>query len=71
MSGTALLFIDVVNHFDFPDGDEILKNARAIGPNLRELKRRARQNGIPVIYVNDNFGRWRSNFIEVLERCLG
>jgi nicotinamidase-related amidase len=70
MSGTALLFIDIVNHFDFPDGDELLKNALAIGPNLRELKRRARQAGVPTIYVNDNFGRWRSNFMEVLERCL-
>ena len=71
MSGTALLFIDIVNHFDFPDGSELLKNALAIAPNLGELKHRARRAGIPTIYVNDNFGRWRSNFLEVLERCLG
>jgi nicotinamidase-related amidase len=24
-----------------------------------------RRNGMPVIYVNDNFGRWQSNFSEV------
>ena len=71
MSGTALLFIDIVNHFDFPDGEDLLKNALAIASNLRELKRRARAAGIPTIYVNDNFGRWRSNFLQVLERCLG
>jgi len=43
MNGTALLFIDVVNHFDFPEGGDLLKNALAIGPNLLELKRRARE----------------------------
>ncbi|MGH8669562.1 MAG: cysteine hydrolase family protein, partial [Burkholderiales bacterium] len=34
------------------------------------LKQRARLVGVPVVYVNDNFGRWRSDFREVLEHCL-
>jgi nicotinamidase-related amidase len=25
---------------------------------------------VPVIYANDNFGRWRSDFREVVEHCL-
>jgi len=25
---------------------------------------------VPAIYVNDNFGQWRSDFRQLLERCL-
>ena len=34
------------------------------------LKQRAKEAGIPVIYVNDNFGRWQSNFNHQVEHCL-
>lgn len=37
---------------------------------LAALKRRAKQAGIPSIYVNDNFGRWQSDFQQVLGHCL-
>jgi nicotinamidase-related amidase len=66
----ALLFIDVINHFEFPDGGDLLRNALPIAPRLRNLKQRARAEGVPTIYVNDNFGRWRSDFAQVLERCM-
>lgn len=66
----ALLLIDVVNHFEFPRGEELLAQARPIAPRIAELKRRARQAGVPSIYVNDNFGRWRSNFQSLLKHCL-
>jgi nicotinamidase-related amidase len=62
--------IDVINHFEFPRGDELFEQARPIAPRIAELKRRARQAGVPVIYVNDNFGRWRSNFQALLKHCL-
>ena len=29
---------------------------------IAALKRRAKEAGVPVVYVNDNFGRWQSNF---------
>lgn len=34
------------------------------------MKTRARAAKIPVIYVNDNFGQWRSDFRQLLDRCL-
>jgi hypothetical protein len=37
---------------------------------LAAFKDRARAAGIPAIYVNDNFGRWQSNFGQLLSRCL-
>ena len=69
-SRAALLLIDVINHFEFPDGSKLLRQAEPIAPRLARLKRRARQAGIPAIYVNDNFGQWRSNAARLLEYCL-
>lgn len=69
-SNAALILVDVINHFEFPDGQALLKNAMLIVPKLARLKERARQAGIPVIYVNDNFGQWRSNASRLLEYCL-
>lgn len=66
----ALLIIDVVNRFDFEDADKLLANARPIAEPLARLAARAREAGVPVVYVNDNFGRWRSDFNKLVERCM-
>ena len=67
---TALLLIDVVNDFEYPGGEPIFRNALPLAGALQRLKARARQAGVPVIYVNDNFGRWQSSFEQLLEHCL-
>lgn len=66
----ALLIIDMINAFDFDGGEAMLPRALAAARATAALKRRARQAGVPVVYVNDNFGRWRSDFHDVLEHCL-
>ena len=68
-SGAALLLIDVINDFDFPQGDQLLRLALPAGENIARLKQRARDAGIPAIYVNDNFGRWRSDFKKIVSHC--
>jgi nicotinamidase-related amidase len=37
--------------------------------NLLRLKRRARKAGVPIVYVNDSFGRWKSDFRRTVEHC--
>jgi nicotinamidase-related amidase len=69
-SRTALLLIDVINHFEFPDGERLLRQALPITPRIERLKARARRNCVPVIYVNDNFGQWRSDVSELVRYCL-
>jgi nicotinamidase-related amidase len=64
---TCLLLIDVINDFEFPRGDELFERARAIAPKIANLKRMTQQAGIPCIYANDNFGRWRSSRVEIVE----
>ncbi|HVV45113.1 MAG TPA: isochorismatase family cysteine hydrolase [Bryobacteraceae bacterium] len=68
-SKAALLLIDVINHFEFPDGERILRQAMPIAPHIARLKVRAREAGIPTIYVNDNFGHWRSEASKLVEYC--
>jgi nicotinamidase-related amidase len=69
-SSVALVLVDVINHFEFPDGTRTLKNSLPLAPRLVRLKARAAKAGIPVIYVNDNFGQWRSDSSKLLEYCL-
>ncbi|MGK4005840.1 isochorismatase family cysteine hydrolase [Sorangium sp. So ce1036] len=69
-SRTALLLIDVINDLDFPAGDRLLAHALPMAHRIRALKRRCRDAGIPAVYVNDNFGRWQSNFQRQIEHCL-
>ena len=66
----ALLIIDVLTTFHFPDGDAILRGALKIRSALVKLKARARSLAIPVLYVNDNFGDWRSEKEVLIGRCL-
>jgi nicotinamidase-related amidase len=68
-SRVALLLIDVINHFDFEGGDALLVAARVMAVRVGRLKARARRLGIPAIYVNDNFGRWRSDFRQLVSHC--
>lgn len=66
----ALLLIDVINDLEFEGGEELLKYALPMAEKIAQLKRRASQAGIPIIYVNDNFGRWQSDFNKLLKHCL-
>lgn len=69
-ANAALILIDMINDLEFPDGAQLLQFAIPAANRIAELKRRAREAEIPVIYVNDNFGRWRSNFHAQIEHCL-
>jgi nicotinamidase-related amidase len=66
----ALLLVDVLTTFQFPDGEEVLQGALRMRDALVRLKTRTRGVGIPVLYVNDNFGDWRSEKEILMGRCL-
>lgn len=69
-SSVALILIDVINDLDFPEAEQMLPSATAMAKQISELKSRAKRQKIPVIYVNDNFGRWRSDFSAQVKHCL-
>ena len=70
IAGSALLLIDVINDLDFPGSDALIAQAEPMALRLAALKRRATAAGVPVIYINDNFGRWRSDFRRTVAHCV-
>jgi nicotinamidase-related amidase len=65
-SSLVLLVIDMINGFDFPNSEPLRRAAEEMAPRIAALAARARACDVPVVYVNDNFGRWRSDFRGVL-----
>lgn len=69
-SPAALLLVDVMNDLEFPGGEELLPHALPMARAIAALKAEARAAGAPCIYANDNFGRWRSDFREIVRHVL-
>src|SRR5688572_31452924 len=68
-NGTALLLIDVINAFAFPGSRPLIRAAEAATPRIASLVRAARESKVPVVYVNDNFGQWVSDFKSTVAEC--
>jgi nicotinamidase-related amidase len=69
-SPVVLLLVDVINDLDFPQNEKLVRESEKLSTRIAGLKHRCRQAGFPTIYVNDNFGKWRSDVSEVLRHCL-
>lgn len=69
-SPVALLLVDVINDLEFAGGDRLLEHALPMARAIAALRVRAREHGVPVVYVNDNFGRWQSDFNRTVEHVL-
>jgi nicotinamidase-related amidase len=69
-SEIALVLVDVINDLEFEGGEKLFRHALPAAKNIAQLKERARSAGVPVIYANDNFGRWRSDFKRIVSHCL-
>ena len=66
----AVLLIDVINAFDFEGSEGLVRAAEQAAPHIDALRTNASKQGVPVIYVNDNFGKWRSDFRATFEACI-
>src|SRR5689334_7562248 len=69
-SPVALLLIDVINDLEFEGAESLLHQALPMAERVAALKVRAKRAHIPVIYANDNFGRWQSDLNRIVAHCL-
>jgi nicotinamidase-related amidase len=69
-SPVALLLIDVINDMSFEGAEALVRHAVPMARQIAALKRRARAAKIPAVYINDNFGRWRSDFRKLVGHVL-
>jgi nicotinamidase-related amidase len=67
---SAVLVIDMLNPYEHEDGDRLIASVRDVLPAMRELLRRAREQDVPIVYVNDNHGDWSACRPELVERAL-
>jgi nicotinamidase-related amidase len=70
MPRRALVVIDMISTYDHEDAERLRESAKEVVPVIADLLRSARDSGAPVIYVNDNFGEWRSDHRALLEEAL-
>jgi len=68
-SRLALLLIDFINPMEFDGAEQLAPRAVAAARHCQRLKRQAAADGVPIIYVNDNFGDWSANFTAVVDKC--
>jgi nicotinamidase-related amidase len=68
-SRVALLVIDMINPLRFDGAEDLAEPAVAAARCTAALKRRLAGQGVPAIYVNDNFGHWRSDFQGLVALC--
>lgn len=55
---SALLLVDLLSDFTFPGGGKLARQLLKRAGAISKLASRFRRARMPVIYVNDNFGRW-------------
>jgi nicotinamidase-related amidase len=66
----ALLALDLITDFDFPDGAAVRRALSNRAAAIRSLLERARAHRVPVIYTNDNLGAWRSDAPALIAHCI-
>src|SRR5690606_7484763 len=69
MKKTAVLIIDMINDFKFSEGDLLLDHTKQIIPNMKSLKSYAKQHGYPIIYINDHYNTWETDYKKIAEAC--
>ncbi|MFB8399695.1 cysteine hydrolase family protein [Streptomyces yangpuensis] len=70
MPRTVLIVIDMLNTYEHEDAEALVPSVRRALPGITALLAHARASESPVVYVNDNFGEWRSHHGEILEAAL-
>lgn len=64
------LIIDMINEFKFPEAEHMFPEVVSVAEQIAQLKVRMKAAAVPTIYINDNFGQWRSNVPELVKQCL-
>jgi nicotinamidase-related amidase len=65
----ALLALDLITDFEFPDGAAVRRALSRHAPAIRALLDSARAHRIPIVYTNDNLGPWRSDVMALIAHC--
>ncbi|WP_050614181.1 isochorismatase family cysteine hydrolase [Bacillus testis] len=65
----ALIIIDVINHYKFKEESHLLEYTKKMAGPLKKLKERAKEQKVPVIYVNDHYYMWQADYHKIIDHC--
>lgn len=67
---SALLIIDMLNDFDFPNGETLASYTKDIVPSIKKLKKHFRAKDWPVIYINDHYRLWKADIALLVDHTM-
>jgi nicotinamidase-related amidase len=67
---SAVIVVDMLNTYEHEDADRLVSSVERVVEPIAGLVERARDEGVEVIYVNDNYGDWNSSQEELAERAM-
>jgi nicotinamidase-related amidase len=70
-SERALILIDFINPLDFPGAEKLAAPALRAARAALKLRNRFDRQGAAVVYANDNYGIWQSDFHSLVSQLTG
>lgn len=70
-SARVLILVDFINPLDFPGAEKLAPPALRAARAALRLRKRLDARGVAVIYCNDNYGIWQSDFHSLVSQCIG
>jgi nicotinamidase-related amidase len=71
MTDTAVIVVDMLNSYRHDDAEQLADNVADIIEPLADLVERSRaDDGVDLIYVNDNYGDFTAGFVEIVASAL-
>jgi nicotinamidase-related amidase len=67
---SAVIVVDMLNPYEHEDADRLVESVEGVVEPIAGLIERAAEQGVEVIYVNDNYGDWNSSQEELAEAAL-
>jgi nicotinamidase-related amidase len=67
---SAVIVVDMLNAYEHDDADLLVESVEGVIEPIVGLIRRAAEQGVEIIYVNDNYGDWNSSQEELAEAAL-
>jgi nicotinamidase-related amidase len=67
---SAVIVVDMLNAYEHDDADRLVDSVEGAIEPIAALVGRAVEQGVEIIYVNDNYGDWTPSQRELSERAL-
>nr|WP_222622471.1 isochorismatase family cysteine hydrolase [Ramlibacter albus] len=65
-----MLLVDFINPLDFPGAEKLAPGAVRAARATLKLREKLDREKVAVVYANDNYGVWQSDFHSLVSRCI-